>query len=275
MTSAALQRPRAIARYIVAATAVAMQERAQYRVNLWIWSLASILQIVISLAVWRAVARAGDGSVAGYAASEFVGYFLVLLVVREMTYTGVPWRFEDWVRDGTLASRLLRPRHPLLYFFASDIAFRVYSGMVIFPAAIVLGFAFNGRVDATPTSVALTVLLVPVATVTRLMADSIVACSAMWFVRINGIRGMYYLVMLFLGGQFAPLSVLPERFEQVARWLPFYWMLGYPVELAIGRAPIADAWFGLGALLGWLLALWLVLQFVWARGVRAHESVGQ
>lgn len=274
MTSA-LRRPRAIAHYVVAATGVAMQERAQYRVNLWIWSLASILQIVISLAVWRAVAAAGDGTVAGYTANEFVGYFLVLLVVREMTYTGVPWRFEDWVREGTLASRLLRPRHPLLYFFASDIAFRVYSAMVIFPAAIVLAYVFEGETDATATSVALTILLVPLATITRLLADSIVACSALWFVRVNGIRSMYYLVMLFLGGQFAPLSVLPEWFEQIARWLPFYWMLGYPVELAIGRAPVADAAQGFAALLGWMLALWLLLQLVWARGVRAHESVGQ
>lgn len=265
----------AIARYLRVATSLELQVRLQYRAGLWIWSLASILQIVVALSVWRGVAHASSGSVGGYDARSFVSYFLVLLFVREMTYTGVPWRFEDWVRDGDLASKLLLPRHPLLFFFASDIGFRIISALVIVPAALLLYRAFDGTHDGTLASFALMLVLLPLATITRLLTDSIVACAALWFVRIEGVRGMYYLVMLFLGGQFAPLSVLPHWAEAAAKLFPFYWTLGFPVEVAIGRVSTQGAPAGAAVLACWMVGAWLVLRVVWERGVRAHEAVGQ
>lgn len=259
-------------RYVGAATRLDLQRRAQYRGELWVWSSASVLQICVSLAVWRVVA--GSGTVGGYDSSAIIGYFLVLLVVREATYSGVPWAVEDDIVDGKFTAQLVRPVHPLLGAYATAAAFRYVSLLLIVPIAIGLFFLFDATIEGGWRSIAIAIALIPFANVVRMYADGLVSCASLWIVKIGGPRQAYFLVMLFLGGQFAPLDVLPDTLQTIAKALPFYWFLGFPVELAIGRQPLGDAWIGFAVLLAWGLVLHLLLRVVWKRGVRAHESVG-
>ena len=252
-----------------------LQVAAQYRANMAVWSIAGVLQVVVYLSVWRAVAEEAGGTTGGYTPAEFAGYFLVLLVVREMTYTWIPYEFPDMVRSGRLAPLLLRPLHPLVGVAASMVAFRSQSTLMIIPSAVVLFTLFDAEVHTSLLAVALGVLTVPLASLARSVMDSLLALTSMWLVRIDGLRGVYYMFLLFLGGQFAPLGVLPHALQLVAKALPFYWMLGYPVELIIGRAAVGDAWIGLLVLVGWSLVGLLVLQPLWRRGLRAFEAVGQ
>ena len=252
-----------------------LQVAAQYRANMAVWSIAGVLQVVVYLAIWRAVAAETGGTTSGYSGAEFAGYFLALLIVREMTYTWIPYDFPDHVRTGKLAPMLLRPVHPLVSVGSRMVAYRAQSTLMLVPAAAVLFVVFDADVHTSAAAVALAVVVVPLAATLRFLADSLLALASMWLVRIDGLRGVYYLFLLFLGGQFAPLAVLPDWLRSLARILPFYWMLGYPVELAIGRAPVADAGMGLAVLATWTLVLYAVLQPVWRAGVRSYESVGQ
>jgi ABC-2 type transport system permease protein len=141
--------------------------------------------------------------------------------------------------------------------------------------ALALSLAFGAEVATTPGAAAALLVVVPLAFWTKLLVDAIVACSAMWLVRIDGIRSIYAMVMLLLGGQFAPLSAMPDAVATIARLLPFYWTVGFPTELAIGRVDPSQALFGAAVLAGWSILLYLVLQPVWRAGTRAYEAVGQ
>lgn len=252
-----------------------LQVAAQYRANMLVWCLAGVLQVVVYLAVWRAVAEESGGAIGGYSAGAFAGYFLVLLIVREMTYTWIPYDFPDFVRLGKLAPMLLRPLHPLVSVGVRMAAYRVQSTLMLIPIAALLFWVFDAVVRTSPLAVILAALLIPLAAVLRSLCDSLLALASMWLVRIDGLRGVYYLLLLFLGGQFAPLDVLPHGLQLVARSLPFYWMLGYPVELAIGRAPLHDAAVGVAVMLAWSAITFTLVQVVWRRGVRVYEAVGQ
>lgn len=246
----------------------------QYRANMAIWSIASVLQVVVYLSVWRAVAEASGGAVNGYDASDFAGYFLVLLVVRELTMTWMPWEFASYVRKGSLSPLLLRPLHPVVAVGAGMIAYRVQLMLFAVPIAGVLLFAFDARIEPSWTAVAVALVVVPLSSATRFLADTMVALTSMWLVRIDGIRGIYYLTVLLLGGQFAPLGVLPGWLQSIAYALPFYWTLGYPTELLVGRADVADAWIAVAVLGAWTIGLFALLQPTWRAGTRAYEAVG-
>ena len=248
---------------------------AQYRANVAIWSIASVLQVVVYLSVWRAVAEAGGAASTGYTASEFAGYFLVLLIVREATYGWMPYLLADHVRDGKLSLYLMRPFHPLGAFAATMVAHRVQSVLMLVPVAVLLGFVFDASLDPQWWTIALSVLVVlPMAALLRMLVDSLFALSSMWLTRIDGLRNMYYLVLLLLGGQFAPVDVLPGPVHDLALALPFYWTLGFPTELLAGRATPQEAAIGIGVLAAWSLATYVVLQPAWRRSTRAYEAVG-
>jgi ABC-2 type transport system permease protein len=100
------------------------------------------------------------------------------------------------------------------------------------------------------------------------------ACSSFALVRIDGIRGLYYLTMLLMGGQFVPVDVLPGALADLARILPFYWLLGFPVEVLAGRITGVDIAWGMLVLAAWAGGAFVVLRGAWAIGVRRYGAVG-
>lgn len=247
---------------------------AQYRANVAIWATTGMLQVVVYMSVWRAVADASGGSAAGFTAGQFAGYFLAIMVVREATFSWVAWEFGGLVQTGRIASYLSRPQHPALALFGNMSAYRTMSLLLVVPIAALLFVAFDAQVDTTPGKVAVALALLPLASLVRYVGDVLVGLAAMWVVRIDGILGAYYTVTLFLSGQFAPIEVLPGSLQTVAKALPFWWILGYPTELLTGRGELGDAWIGALVLLGWFAGLMALLRVVWPRAMRAAETVG-
>lgn len=259
---------------VAAAARVEAQVGMQYRANLLLWGAVRLLQAVISIAVWRAVASERGGDTDGYSAAEFAGYFLCVLVVLELTHTWVAGRLPNEIRSGELSPRLLRPVHPLLEWFGRMGSYNVLLTLGLAPSVAALWILFDARVDATPTTVLMALLVLPLAAVTRFLADSLVGVFAFWLTRVDALRSLYTYGSLLLAGQFAPMALLPEPMQVVAKALPFYWTLGFPVELVTGRVQPADALVGAGVLAAWCAVLFGVVSVMWKRGVRAYGAVG-
>lgn len=275
MTAFVTLAPRRTARGVVAAMRVNLLVAAQYRVNLFVWAVVNVLQAVVYLSVWSAVAEANGGATAGYTAAQFAGYFLVMMIVRELLIgLSLVGEFAGYVRRGTLSIHLMRPLHPFAYVLGGMLAFRVQF-MVILPIiAAALFAAFDAELHLRGAAIVPFLALVPLVVATKTCCDMLVACTSLWLTTIHGIRGIYLLLILLLGGQFAPLALLPDTMQAIAKVLPFYWMLGFPTELLIGRAPIEQAWIAIAVLGAWSVALYIVLQPVWRAGTRAYEAVG-
>ena len=110
--------------------------------------------------------------------------------------------------------------------------------------------------------------------VLRFLFEWALALSAFWTTRIGAINQVYFFVLMFMSGRISPLSLLPPPIETLASFLPFRWMLAFPVELVLGRLTPADLWLGLAAQLGWILVALGVLTLVWRVGVRQYTGVG-
>ncbi len=80
--------------------------------------------------------------------------------------------------------------------------------------------------------------------------------------------------MLFLSGQFAPLTLFPLPVQIIADILPFRWLIGYPIELVTGRLTLNEALIGLGAQAAWLIISYILFRTVWRAGVKIYSAVG-
>ncbi len=268
--------PRRTLRGVFVAMRLNLVVASQYRINLAVWLVVSVLQSVVYMSVWQAVAVANGGSTGGYTPAQFAGYFLVVLVVQRLVAgISIVGEFSGYVRRGTLSIHLLRPLHPYAYVFGGMLAFNVQYLLTLPPIFAALYLVFDPEMHASAGTSAAALALLPLAMLTKVMCDTLVASSAMWLTRIDGIRGIYGLTILLLGGHLAPLPLLPELMQTIAKALPFYWMLGFPTELVIGRAPLADTWIAIAMLGAWSIALYILLQPVWRAGTRAYEAVGQ
>ncbi len=246
----------------------------QYRASLVIWMIGQVLEPLVYLIVWSIVSKSNGGSIGDYTTSDFAAYFIVLMLVNQFTYTWIMYEFEYRVREGILSFALLKPVHPI----HSDIADNVSSKLITLPIMILiaagLAVGFHTSISPAPWAIVLFIPVLLLAFLVRFLLEWTLAQAAFWTTRVSAINQSYFVLMLFLSGQIAPLTLLPHPVQVAAYILPFRWMIGFPVELLLGRLALSDALLGLGAQAIWLALGFVILRFVWRAGVRNYSAVG-
>jgi ABC-2 type transport system permease protein len=253
------------------ATALAMN--LAYRGAVGIWVVTSVIQPLVFIVVWRTVA--GAGSTGGYSADQFVAYFLLMMVVDHLTFIWHMWEFEYRIRTGAFSPLLLRPVHPIHHDVCENVSYKLVGLVGILPAAVLLAVVFDA--DLTGTSPATVLAFLPalaLAMVLRFVVEWCVALAAFWLTKVSAMNAVFFSLFTFLGGQFAPLSVLPGWMQTVAAWTPFPWTLAFPVEVLLGRRTGSELVLGYGAQLVWLVVALVGLRVLWSRATRRYSAVG-
>jgi ABC-2 type transport system permease protein len=253
---------------------VSLAVQFQYRGAQVIWLLFFVLQPLLYLSIWSAVARSSGGQVGGYEPRALAGYFVCSMWLIHLTFNGVLVFFEARVRRGDFSRLLLRPVHPIVADIADNLAYKALTLPLLGVATVGLVIAFRPLVDPPAWAVAVAAPALLLAYVVRFVTTWIVALSAFWLVRTQAVIQTYLLLLLFLGGQAAPLGVLPDWAQTITWSLPFRWMLAFPTELLIGRLGPSDAVIGLGMQLLWAAASLVLLRCCWRAALRRYTAVG-
>ena len=269
-----LQEPRALLRLYAQQFKTTFASMVQYRASLFIWMIGQVLEPLVYLIVWSTVSNGNSGSVGGYTARGFAAYYIAFMLVNQVTYTWVMWEYEYRIRLGSLSFALLKPVHPI----HSDISDNLSSKLITLPILLVVagGFALIFH-PAAAVSVWAALVFIPalvLAFLVRFLLEWTLALAAFWTTRVNALNQVYFLLMLFLAGQIAPLTLFPQWIQIVADILPFRWMLGFPVELVLGRLTPLQALEGLGAQAAWVIISLVLIRVVWRAGVRVYSAVG-
>ena len=246
----------------------------EYRASLLIWLISHLLEPLVYLVVWTAVSAAQGGSVGGYDAAGFAAYFIVLMLVNHVTYTWIMWEYEYRIRHGSLAFALLRPVHPIHADLADNLSSKIITLPLILAAAAVLTVIFRPSLHTPTWAAAAFVPAVLLAFAVRFLMEWTLALAAFWTTRVSALNRVYFVALLFLSGQMAPLSLLPPPIRLAAAILPFRWTTSFPVELLLGRLGVQETLLGFGAQAAWILVCLVLLRLVWRAGVRVFTAVG-
>jgi ABC-2 type transport system permease protein len=245
-----------------------------YRGALVIWLLGLLLEPTVSLVVWTTVANSQGGVVGGFTPGDFAAYFTVLMVVNQLTFTWHFHEFEWRIRNGFFSPLLLRPVHPIHTDIAENLTFKFLTFSLVAPIAILLIVSFDARIEPEPWQALAFIPALVLAMALRFVVEWTFGTVAFWVTRMSALTQAYWVAVLFMSGQVAPLELFPPVVRAVASVLPFRWMVAFPVELALGRVSVEDALIGFGAQIGWIVAALVVLRFAWRAGVRRYAAVG-
>lgn len=239
------------------------------------WSLALgwMMPSLVYLFVWLRVSAHND--LATFSRDEFVVYYLGLILVNQFTYPVSNWTVGDVIRSGNFSSWLLRPLPPIFEALASDIAMKMVT--MPFALAIVLGLALILR----PTTIVFTWLSLATFTLALILAQSLrfmlaytLALLALWAARADALLMLNDTLLFLLAGQVAPILLLPHGLQALAHILPYRYMLGFPLELLLGKLSQIEIWQGFVWQISWLLVVWAVYRLIWQRGIRHYAAVG-
>ena len=247
----------------------------QYRASLVIWMIGQVLEPLVYLIVWSAVSNGNGGSIGSYTTGAFASYFIVLMLVNQFTYTWVMFDYEYRIREGLLSFALLRPVHPIHSDVADNIMSKAITLPILMVIAIILALVFHATLTVTPVIIILFIPGLLLAFTIRFLLEWTLAQAAFWTTRVSAINQIYFFLLLFLSGQIAPLTILPHAIQIAAKILPFYWTIGFPTELLLGKITTSAALVGIGVQVVWLIACIILVRLVWRLGVRVYSAVGQ
>ena len=251
---------------------VGFADAMAYRSETIIWFLSTTTPLIM-MVLWTAVAA--EAPVGRYGQPEFVAYFLITLVVRLVTGAWVVWEMNMDVRQGTLAMRLLRPVHPFLHYAAENIGAWPLRVATCLPVLVVFFFTVGAsRLAHDPRLW----VMMPFAyfgawalTFTAMLA--IGTLSFFWSSSLN-IFYVWMSLYFVMSGYVVPLDLFPPVLRTVAAWMPFRYIIGFPVEVTLG---LVDA----GTAASLLARQWAFIAFftalaavLWRGGVRRFEAFG-
>ena len=250
------------------------QMAAQYRIQMALWLLFSIIRPVIFLAAWTAVTAAQGGGVGGYSAADFAAYYVSLTLVLQLTQSWDSWDFELEVREGKLSSKLLRPLDPIHYAIVDNLTWKVVTIPALLPVLLLIGWSFGAHFSTQPWQLALFVPSVVLGTALRFLFGWMLGLAAFWTTRIRVLNHLVDRVFFIFAGQIAPLSLMPGPLQVIAYALPFGYMVGLPADLLRGGPTFEQALAQLAGQAAWTAAIFVGVQVIWRMGVRQYSAVG-
>jgi ABC-2 type transport system permease protein len=253
---------------------VGLAEQFAYRAEFLIWMLTSTMPLVM-LALWTSVAAEGEGAFASFTTNSFIAYYLAVMVVRNLTSNWVLWQMNDEIRRGVLSMRLLRPMHPYWGYGTTHFSSVPLRAVVAIPFALVLVLSSaRGEITTDPGLLGVFVLAIIGAWLLTFLVLVSIGCLCFFIENSMAMFEVYMGVFGIFSGYLIPLPLMPDWVRTAADWLPFRYMLAFPVELITGRHDLHGAL----ALLGWqwvyvgvMLAVALGL---WRAGIRRFEAYG-
>jgi len=193
--------------------------------------------------------------------------------VRLVTGAWVVWEANYEIRQGTLAFRLLRPIHPLVHYAAENAAAIPMRAAMALPIALVLLLAVGG-VTHDPVRWLVFLAAVAGAWLITFLAMSVIAALAFWVDSATSVAQVWFGLFTVLSGYLLPLELFPPWLGTAARWLPFRYMLAFPVETILGFATRREALLELGVQWAFVAGLALAARAAWQAGLRRYSAFG-
>ena len=245
-----------------------MQQRSFFFLLAFGWMIPPL----ISLFVWYTAASTRP--IDGLTQNDFVTYYLLFILVNQLTYSQTNWTVGDAIRNGDMNALLLRPLSPLFFTVASEVAGKVVYMLFVIPVVVVLALIFHPTLHPALLQSLAFILALALAWLLRFFWGYWLALLAFWATQANALLGIQDALIFLLAGQVAPVALLPGPLGVLAQLLPFRYMISFPIEILLGHLNTTAVLTGFAYQIGWLCTTLIIFAGIWRTGVRHYTAVG-
>lgn len=251
-------------------------EMMMYRLNFVLWRVRWVVQRLVVYFLWLAI-FAGRQKIFGYSQSMILTYVLLGNIVGTFVLGTTTMDIGGVINQGDLSNFLIRPMDFFRYYLARDTGDKLLN--LIFAvfeiALLVLLLRPPVFIEGNIWYVLLSIAAVGVGSMLYFIFSLLLGFVGFWSADIWSPRFLSMVVMEFFAGGLFPLDILPRPLFAVARSLPFFYFIYFPIKVYLGQLPLTTVVQGLVMGLVWVGALWYIARLVWNRGLRVYTAEGK
>lgn len=230
-------------------------------------------QPLIMLFIWVTLNASGQLS-GDYTSTHFICYFLLIYAVRNCNAMWFPWALDEEIRKGDLSFKLLRPVNPYWNYLAYQLADNVIRVPLMLPFLIGGFYVTSAHVELSTSHLPLAFLALLGGIAIHFFANFLMGTASFWLERTRALEMMYYSMLILLGGAIVPLELFPDGLQQVVMFTPFPYLLGFPVDIAMGNLSGPDMARGFATQAVWVVLTGLVGRAMWISGTKSYSGAG-
>jgi len=250
----------------------AFAREATYRVEVFTNLGSLVLRVYLLRQLWVALyaQNAAPAAIPLHAMLTYATVALLMSLILEIDGTRA---IREKVREGTIATDLMKPIVLPLYFFSDGIGQTIFGALLIVPALALSLLLVHVDVPPLATLAAFGVSFAAGYAV-NFFLNFLMNTVAFWTLETFAIQLMVRWASDLLGGQILPLDFFPGILGKIVENLPFAAIYSTPLRIYIGELP-PSAWAGaIASQLGWLGLFALAAAFVWRAAERRVVSQG-
>jgi len=244
-----------------------------YKAQGFIWILTDTVTGITMPLVWAAAAQ--GGLIQGYAAADFVLYYMCMLFLTCFITSHFMWDVSWEIKEGIFSVYLIRPMPYFQFMVVRNFTWRVIRTLIFAPMGFLLIWFYWSYLQGAHLYLGwefwVSVLLGHLLSITFVIALSMIA---LFVQEAQSVFELYYFPMLFLSGQLFPVSMMPDWVRSLAVIFPFYYTTGVPTEVVVGKLSPAAAQQMIIIQLWWIVISYIAQRILWKYGLRAYTAVG-
>jgi len=249
------------------------QNSLEYRGPTLIYIFGNLLYIVVLLYLWNAIYRDG-GQLGEYSLSELFTYYILQLMINSLVISYVSWEIVDQIREGFFSNFLVKPVDYLYYWFTINLSGKILEGLLILGVVGAVSIVLSPYVFFPSQFLHVFYFFVALGLglVLAFEFDFFIGLISFWLVQVKAFKYMLQYIIFFFAGALLPLDLFPGVLRTLADWLPFQYLVFFPIQIFLGKEENPMGGFLIAVC--WIIGLYLFSRFVLARGIRKYEAVG-
>lgn len=247
----------------------------ELRAKTFVYFLLSLTGPFLFLLFWIGAHIVGTSS---FNFNTISSYYFLLIVASSLLMCHIENDIGTLdIQEGGMVKYLLKPFPYYWAKFLEEIPWRVLQagmGLIVLLFLIIFFGKFFSITNSIPLFF-ITFFASVFAIMLSFTYKVLLGLAAFWLEDINGIFQLSEILIYIFAGFVVPLYVFPKAFEDIAYILPFSYMIYFPIAIIQGRLNVMQSILVLGFQLAWLLILYVLYMFVWAKGRQKFLGVGQ
>lgn len=247
-----------------------------YRFDTTVYALTGLITPFLGLFIWLAV-KSGNQSLS-FNISEIIFYFLAVAWCSNVTTAWSAYFISDDIKTGKILGYMTRPFSPLENAAVNNIAEKTFKLSIVSCAVIAGWYLFSIHYTLTlPVyypAIPLALMALICGMILMILLDVCMGLAAFWLPETDFLVNFYFMMDTLLTGRIIPLNFLPPFLQTISPYLPFRYIISFPIEIVMSKLTTFELIKGFILLMLWTVVFWGLQKLIYTKGTKYYQSFG-